>query len=124
MNTLPFMASRELSQKIAIPSSNLSILAFTAGIIPFFIGDFAAVHGSPYTSIFSPFGSLFSFFLKILSVSVSHSPIKSNLKPSIWYSVAQYNTESIIYFLNMLLSLAVSLPHAEPSEYVSSSNCL
>ena len=49
-------------------------------------------------------------------VSISCTPIKSKRKPSIWYSVAQYFTDSIMNRRIMGCSEAVSLPQPDPSE--------
>lgn len=46
---------------------------------------------------------------------VSSRAIRSKRKPSMWYSRAQYSTDSRIYLAHMLRSEARSLPQPEPS---------
>ena len=49
-------------------------------------------------------------------VSMSCTPMRSNRRPSIWYSLIQWRTLSIMNFRIIGFSLAVSLPHPEPFE--------
>ena len=73
-----------------------------------------ADHGSPYSRIPRPFGSASTEARTAFMVSTSIRPIRSNRKPSMWYSLAQYVTESTMYRPNIACSLAMSQPHPEP----------
>ena len=113
-STCPLIESRVASQNQPMRRPSRPTPPLFDRIVPGSTAESAADHGSPYSRIPRPFGSASTEARTAFIVSTSIRPIRSKRNPSMWYSRAQYVTESTMYRPNIACSLAVSLPQPEP----------
>ena len=87
----------------------------SASTVPGNGADAPAAHGSPYMMMSLPRSGISSKAARTaFMVSTSISPIRSNRNPSMWYSRAQYVTDSTTKRRNIARSVAMSQPQLEP----------